>query len=54
LTSMMQSVAQCYESGAYVVNDSGFFEVDLDAERTIARQFNPGMAYWQADRGTGS
>jgi hypothetical protein len=50
LTSMMQSVAQCYESGVYAVDDSGFFEVDLDAEAMIARQFNPGMAYWQPDR----
>jgi hypothetical protein len=44
LTTMMQTVAQCYESGAYYLDNRGFFVVDADAERVIARQFNAGVA----------
>lgn len=32
MTTMMKSVAQCYEAGVYSLDESGFFEVASDAE----------------------
>lgn len=49
ITTLMQTVAECYESGAYSLDDRGFFLVNTDAERKIASQFNPGLCYWQRD-----
>jgi cell wall assembly regulator SMI1 len=49
LSTMMQTAAECYESGAYSLDDRGFFEVNADAERLIARRLNPGLDYWQMD-----
>jgi cell wall assembly regulator SMI1 len=48
ITAMMQTVAECYESGAYSFDDRGFFEVNADVERMIAR-LNPSLDYWQMD-----
>lgn len=47
ITTMMHTVAQCYECGAYSLDDHGFFKVNEDAEREIARRFNPGLNYWR-------
>jgi cell wall assembly regulator SMI1 len=49
LSTMMQTVAECYESGAYSLDDRGFFEVNADAERMIASGLNPGLDYWKRD-----
>jgi cell wall assembly regulator SMI1 len=46
LTNMMESVAECYESGAYYLDDGGFFEVNTEEERRIAGKWNAGVAYW--------
>jgi hypothetical protein len=43
LTTMMLTVAECYESGAYSLDDRGFLEVDAEAERMIASRLNPGL-----------
>ena len=47
LITMMQTIAECYESGAYSLDDLGFFEVNADAERMIAARLNPGIDYWK-------
>lgn len=47
ITTMMQTVSQCYECGAYSLDDNGFFKINTDAERKIARRLNPGLNYWR-------
>lgn len=47
ITTMMQTVAQCYECGAYYLDERGFFKVNADAERRIAKKLNPGVKYWR-------
>src|SRR5262245_27938389 len=49
LPVMMQTVAELYESGAYSLDDRGFFEVNADAERLIASRLNPGLDCWKRD-----
>ena len=47
LSTMMKTVAECYESGAYSLDDRGFFEVNADLERMIASRLNPSVDYWK-------
>ena len=49
LTTMMETVAECYEVGAYSLDDRGFFEVNSDAERMIASRLKPSLGYWRRD-----
>ena len=40
LTTMMQTVAECYETGAYYINDEGFIEEDENKVAEILRKYN--------------
>jgi len=47
VTTMLETLADCYEQGAFFVNDDGLLDIDDDLHRRIARQHNPGVAEWQ-------
>lgn len=49
LNTMMKTVAECYEAGAYFLDDRGFFELNATAERMIASRLNPGLDHWKRD-----
>ncbi|MGB3756978.1 MAG: SMI1/KNR4 family protein [Rivularia sp. (in: cyanobacteria)] len=42
LTAMILTVAECYESGAYYINEEGFLEEDELKVAQIIRKYNPG------------
>lgn len=41
LTTMMQTVAECYETGAYYLIEDGFVEEDENKVAEILRKYNP-------------
>lgn len=43
VTSMMITVAECYETGAYFLTNDGLLKIDNVMEANIARKFNPGV-----------
>ncbi|OGY96221.1 MAG: hypothetical protein A2122_01740 [Candidatus Liptonbacteria bacterium GWB1_49_6] len=48
VTSMIETLADCYAQGAFFVNADGFLDMDDDAHQRIARQHNPGVTEWQS------
>lgn len=46
VTSMMLTIAQCYEAGAYFLSEDGYLEVDDEAVVPIGRKFNPDVPIW--------
>ncbi len=47
VTTMIETLADCYAQGAFFVNDAGILDVDDDAQERIARQHNPGVDVWE-------
>ena len=46
LESMLATLADSFDEGAFVEEPDGFLEVDEEKSVTIARRHNPGVAYW--------
>jgi hypothetical protein len=46
LTEMILSIAECYEGGAYSIDENGLLRTDYELEASIARRNNPGVQYW--------
>lgn len=46
LRGMIATIAECYEKGAYFVDDRGYLEVDDQLHATIARRHNPSVELW--------
>lgn len=45
LSSMMQTIAECFSQGAFFVED-GYLEIDDEKHTQIAREFNPHVEMW--------
>ena len=43
LTGMMQTIAECYQTGVYYLNEKGFWETKREAEDIIIAKYNPGV-----------
>jgi cell wall assembly regulator SMI1 len=48
VVSMVETLAECYEKGAFFLNDQDRLDVDDDAQARLARRHNPGLAEWQS------
>jgi cell wall assembly regulator SMI1 len=48
VTTMIETLADCYAQGAFFVNQEDMLDVDDDAQERIARQHNPGLDVWQS------
>ncbi|HEY6556224.1 MAG TPA: hypothetical protein VI072_03085 [Polyangiaceae bacterium] len=47
VTTMMETFADCFAQGAFLLDEDGSLEIDDDLHRQIARRHNPGVAEWQ-------
>jgi len=46
--SMVETLAECYDTSAFFLNDQDRLDIDDDAQARIARRHNPGVAEWQS------
>jgi hypothetical protein len=47
LPAMIATIAECFEEGAFFVDDRGYLEVDDGRHVEIARRNNPRLAIWR-------
>jgi cell wall assembly regulator SMI1 len=47
LTAMVRTLAACYDSGAFFLDEDNTLEVDDEMHRQLALRFNPGIEEWQ-------
>lgn len=43
LTGMMQTIAECYQTGVYYLNEEGFGKTKQEAEDILIAKYNPGV-----------
>ncbi len=46
-STFLDTVAECYEAGAYFLDEDGFLDCDDEREEAIGRAHNPGCDYWE-------
>lgn len=46
VTAMLETLAGCYDNGAFYIDDDEL-ELDDDKHRVVAHRFNPGVEEWQ-------
>jgi hypothetical protein len=44
----LRTIAECYESGVYFLDQDGYLDYDARAEQLVGFRLNPGLAYWEA------
>lgn len=49
VTSMINTIYECYERGIYFLDKDGYIEVDLVKEAIVANVINPGLERWESE-----
>jgi hypothetical protein len=52
LEAMLETIAECYATGLFGVNESGIFKMDGRGFADVARKYNPNLGRWR--RGSNS
>ncbi len=47
--SFLHSVKECYEKGAYFLDEDQYLECDDDAEAVVGKKYNPNAEFWDED-----
>ncbi len=47
LLNMLKTIEQCYDRGAFYIDEKGFLESDLIMQVSIANEINPGLSRWE-------
>ena len=47
IKTMIFTIAECYDSGAYFLDEFGFLKINYKLEAEIAQELNPGVEEWQ-------